>query len=262
MKLIVFDVASSFAFFRKNFSTTYALTFAVIPRSTVEGLVGSILGISREDFPSSLKNSKIAVEIMSPVRKLNMKYMHVNHDWWNETLNHYLNNTQFVLQKARAPIAVPASVELVVKPSYRLYVDTKDDQINKDLAQSLRDKQSFYTPYLGGSSMIASLKYVNEYDYEPTSNNEYLPVSSIIPFFDRMPKIKLEQDLFFATEEDIAIHIDNERRSEGTYSVLYSVKPGKIQVSDKDTIKVGDNIYVKFLPTQTRARISTQVPSS
>ena len=199
---------------------------------------------------------------MSPVRKLNMKYMHVNHDWWNETLNHYLNNTQFVLQKTRAPIAVPASVELVVKPAYRLYVDTNDDQINKDLAQSLRDKQSFYTPYLGGSSMFASLKYVNEYDYESTSNNEYLPVSSIISFFDRMSKIMLEKDLFFATEEDIAIHIDNERRSEGTYSVLYSVKPGKILVSDKDIVKVGDSIYVKFLPTQTQARISTQISSS
>ena len=75
--------------------------------------------------------------------------------------------------------------------------------------------------------MIASLKYVDEYDYESASNNAYLPVSSIVSFFDRMPRIRLEKGLSFATEEDIAIHIDNERRSEGTYNVLYSVKPGK-----------------------------------
>ena len=252
-KLIVFDVASSFAFFRKNFSTTYALTFAVIPRSAVEGLIGSILGLSRLDFPNLLESSKIAIQLMSAVRKLNMKYMHINHDWWNETLNHYLNNIQFVLQKTRAQMAVPASVEFLVKPSYRLYVDTKNEQINDDLATNLRNKQSFYTPYLGGTSMIASTKYVDEFDYEPAPNNgEYLPVSSIIPFIGRMPKIKLEKNVSFATEEDTAIHIDNERRSIGTYSVLYSVNPGCLLVTDRGIIKVENNTYVKFLPTTSR----------
>src|SRR5919198_724069 len=255
-KLIVFDVSSSFAFFRKNFSTTYALTFAVIPRSAVEGLVGSILGLSRLDFPNLLESSKIAIQLMSPVRKLNMKYMHINHDWWNETPNHYLKNTQFILQKARAPMSVPASAEFLVKPSYRLYVDTNNEQINNDLATKLRNKQSFYTPYLGGTSMIASAKYVGKFDYESAPNKgEYLPVSSIIPFTGRMPKTKLERDLSFATEEDIVIHIDNGRRSIGTYSVLYSVKPGCLLVDDKDIIKVENNTYVKFLPTT--ARIST-----
>jgi CRISPR-associated protein Cas5h len=256
LKLIVFDVSSFFALFRKNFSTTYALTFAVIPRSAVEGLIGSIIGLSRFDFPNLLESSKIAIQLMSPVRKLNMKYMHINHDWWNETLNHYLKNTQFVLQKTRAQMAVPASVELLVKPSYRLYVDTNNEQINNDLATNLRNKQSFYTPYLGGTSMIASAKYVGEFDYEPAPNNgEYLPVSSIIPFIGRMPKIKLERDLSFATEEDIAIHIDNGRRSIGTYSVLYSVKPGCLLVTNRDIVKVENNTYVKFLPT--KARVST-----
>src|SRR5689334_21357365 len=87
-KLICFYVASSFGFFRKGFTTTNALTYAVIPRSAVEGLMASILGLSRHDFPDLLKDSKIAVEIMSPVRKLNMKYMHINPKWWNETLSY------------------------------------------------------------------------------------------------------------------------------------------------------------------------------
>jgi CRISPR-associated protein Cas5 subtype I-B len=153
-------------------------------------------------------------------------------------------------------MAVPASVEFLVKPSYRLYIDTKNEQINDDLATNLRNKQSFYTPYLGGTSMIASTKYVGKFDYEPAPNNsEYLPVSSIIPFIGRMPKIKLEKNVSFATEEDTAIHIDSERRSIGMYSVLYSVNPGCLLVTDRDIIKVENNTYVKFLPT--RARVST-----
>jgi CRISPR-associated protein Cas5 subtype I-B len=185
-----------------------------------------------------------------------MKYMHINHDWWDETLNHYLKNTQFVLQKARAPMAVPASVEFLVNPSYRFYVDTNSEQINNDLATNLKNKQSFYTPYLGGSSMIASIKYVDEFNYEAASNNgDYLPISSIVPFIGRMPRIKLERNLSFATEEDIAIHIDSERRSIGTYSVLYSIIPGCLLLTNNDIVRVGNNTYVKFLPTT--ASVST-----
>lgn len=251
LKLISFDVASPFAFFRKSFTTTNALTYAVIPRSTVEGLIGSILGLSRSDYPGLLKDSKIAVELMSPVRKLNMKYMYINKDWWDQTLSHYINNTQFVLQKTRAQIAVPASVEFLVNAAYRIYIDTNNEQINNDLAQNLKNKQTYYTPYLGGSSSICSLKHVGEFEYESISSNDYLPVSSIISYHRRMPKIKLEKGLSFATEEDISLHIDNERRSSGTYSVVYSTNPNKIITIDKNIIKVKDNTYVKFLPTYT-----------
>jgi CRISPR-associated protein Cas5h len=250
-KLVTFDVASPFAFFRKNFTTTNALTFAVIPRSAVEGLIGSIIGLSKSDFPAILKDSKIAVELKSTVRKLNMKYMHINKDWWNETLNRYLNGRQFILQKIRAQIAVPASVEFLVNPAYRIYVDCCNEEINDKLSESLRNKQSYYTPCLGGSSMIASLKHVGEFDYEAVNGNgDFLPVSSIISFNGHMPKIKLEKNTRFATEEDLARHIDNERRSEGTYSAVYSVEPQKVMVSGKDTVKVKngkEDVYIKFI---------------
>lgn len=246
----MFDVASNFAFFRKNFTTTNALTFAVIPRSAVEGLIGAIIGLSKVDFPDLLKDSKIAVELKSTVRKLNLQYMHINHDWWNETLNRYLNNRQFILQKTRAQIAVPASVEFLVNPAYRIYVDCYNEEINNKLSESLRNKQSYYTPYLGGSSMIASLKHIGEFEYETASNGEYIPVSSIISFNGHMPKIRLEKNTRFATEEDLARHIDNERKSQATYSVVYSVEPGKIWVSSKDIVKVDnakEDVYIKFI---------------
>lgn len=254
-QVIVFDVSSSFGFFRKNFTTTNALTFSVIPRSAVEGLIGSIVGIDRESFPGLLESSKVAVQLMSPVKKINIKYMHINRFWWEESLSRYLNGKQFVLYETRKQIAVPASVEFLVNPKYRIYVDTNKEEINSNLITHLRDKKSFYTPYLGGSSMIASIKYVGEFGYESVNNKGgYLPVSSLIPFFDKIPSIKFESGLTVATEEDISFHITNERKSLGTYSVIYNNSGddgGKIQVNDKGIIKVNDiDRHIKFLPTQ------------
>ena len=259
-KLTCFYVASSFGFFRKGFTTTNALTYAVIPRSAVEGLMASILGLSRHDFPDLLKDSKIAVEIMSPVRKSNMKYMHINPDWWNESLSHYVNSTSYVLMKTRPQIAVPASAEILVKPAYRIYVAI-NEKINSELSESLRNKQSHYTPYLGTSSMISSVKYIGEFEYDySVTKEDYIPMSSIVAFSDKMPRIKLEKGSSFAIEEDIPIHVDNERKPRGTYNVVYTIEPKKIQIIDNDIAEIKikeEKIYVKFLPTEITSSQTT-----
>jgi CRISPR-associated Cas5-like protein len=61
-EVIVFDVWAPFAYFRKPFTTTSALSFNFIPRSAIEGLIGAILGIRRSDLYVVLANSKIGLE--------------------------------------------------------------------------------------------------------------------------------------------------------------------------------------------------------
>jgi CRISPR-associated protein Cas5h len=83
-KVLVFDIGSSFGYFRKAFTTTNSLTHALIPRSAVEGLIAAIIGLSRTDYPKILQESKIAIQLLAPVKKMNMSYMHTNPDWWDE----------------------------------------------------------------------------------------------------------------------------------------------------------------------------------
>jgi CRISPR-associated protein Cas5h len=118
----VFDIGSSFGYFRKAFTTTSALTHSVIPRSAIEGLIGAILGYSSGHYPDRLQSSKIAVQIISPVRKMNMKYMHTNPDWW-QNVSHYLEGKTI---SKYIQFAVPASVEFLVNPRYRVYIDSGD----------------------------------------------------------------------------------------------------------------------------------------
>jgi CRISPR-associated protein Cas5h len=248
-RLLVFDVSSTFGYFRKSFTTTSALTHAVIPRSAIEGLVGAILGLSSNRYPDILESSNIAVEIRSPVRKLHMKYMHINPDWWQNISLYFQNKTS----SKTIQFAVPAAVEVVVEPKYRIYIDCQE--IIFELSTLLKKKKTYYTPYLGSSSMICSTKYVGESDYNriSSSGKDYLPACSIIPFSDRIPRIKLEKELRFAIEEGLPIHIDNQRSHHGTYKVIYSPEPGNIQVIDNDIIELHlgqTSSYVKFLPTQ------------
>lgn len=263
-RLIVFDSGSSFGYFRKGFTTTNALTHAVIPRSAVEGLIGAVLGLSSEDYPDKLGLSKIAIEITSPVRKLNMKYMHTNPDWWYNVLSPYLLSNR-PSSRPMTQFAVPASVEFLVDPRYRFYVDSQRQDINKELLFKLENNQSYFTPYLGTSSMISFIKYVGEFEYNKvttttiTNKKEYFPVSSIIPFSQKMPNIKLERESKFAVEDGLPVHVDNTRTPHGTYKVVYSpdanmlqvIDPDLIEVQTKDTVKNSETkTYVKFLPSK------------
>jgi CRISPR-associated protein Cas5h len=247
-KLLVFEISSTFGYFRKSFTTTSALTHAVIPRSAIEGLIGAILGFSSDKYPETLGSSNIAVEIRSPVRKLHMKYMHTNHDWWQNISLYFQNKTS----SKTIQFAVPAAVEFLVEPKYRIYFECQE--ITNELSNTLKNKKTYYTPYLGSSSMICSTNYVGEFDFDRiSSGKEYLPICSIIPFSDRIPRMKLEKETRFAIEEGLPIHIDNNRALHGTYKVVYSPEPGIMQIIDNDIIELHWDqtpSYVKFLPTQ------------
>jgi CRISPR-associated protein Cas5 subtype I-B len=178
-----------------------------------------------------------------------MKYMHTNPDWWQNIPLYFQNKTS----SKNIQFAVPASVEFLVEPKYRIYIDC--EVIASELATMLKKKRTHYTPYLGSSSMICSTKYVGEFDYDKISSlrKDYLPVCSIIPFSDRIPRIKIKKELRFAIEEGLPVHIDNQRSHHGTYKVVYTPEPGNIQVIDNDIIELhfgGTTSYVKFLPTQ------------
>lgn len=251
-KVVVFDTGSSFGYFRKSSTTTYSLTHAVIPRSAIEGLIGAILGLSMNEYPLKLQLSKIAVQIVSPVRKLNMQYMHINPKWW-PNLSQYLQNEKIGHTVAsKQPLSVPASAEFLVKPKYRIYIDI-DQQTNSQLSWFLKNRQTHYTPYLGTSSMICFVKYVGEFGCKNISLNDYVPVCSVVPFSNKIPTIKLEKGSRFAIEDGLPIHLDSQRRSVGTYKVVYAPETEQLQIIDKDVIEIqcGARVsYVKFLPTQ------------
>jgi CRISPR-associated protein Cas5h len=245
LTVIVFDVSSSFGYFRKSFTTTNSLSFNLIPRSAVEGLIGAIVGMSSEEYPDILKDAKIAVQILSEVRKINFKEKTIHPDWL-ATIPRYLINMPI----PKVPsFSVPASIELLIHPKYRIFFD--GGTINKKLYDMLKSKKSHYTPYLGSSSMICSAKIVGNFEYAKSNESEY-KVSSVISFFDEIPKITLNNDSKFAIEEGLPIHIDKDRMPYGTYNVVYSPNMGKIQITKDEiySIKMGkETTNVKFLPT-------------
>lgn len=176
---------------------------------------------------------------------MNFKQKTIHPDWL-ATIPRYLENKPVT---KNTPFSVPSSIELLVNPKYRIFFD--GGRINSDLADMLRTKKSYYTPYLGSSSMICSARFVGEFEYAHSKKKEEM-LSSVISFSDEIPKISLNNGTKFAIDEGLPIHIDKDRIPYGTYNVVYSPNAGMIPLSEDEiySVSMGKEIVnVKFLPT-------------
>jgi len=248
-KLLVFDVWAPFAYFRKGFTTTTALTFPFIPRSAVEGLIGAIIGLKSEEYPETLERAKIAVRLVNKVKKTPFSMMHTHVDAWKEFAAYLKTGSMHISpDKFRARV----KVEFLQDPRFRIYFSHTSD-VQESVLEKLKKHETVFTPYLGTSSMIANFEYINEYPYVPVSAEEPVYVSSIIPFIKEAPKIHIEDDMTYAFEQNIPIHITASREVVGFFDAAYSPLGSKIKVSGVEVQAIDTSQgqeHVIFLPTE------------
>lgn len=71
MDLIILDLAGKFAHFRKYFGNNTALSYALPPRTTLMGIVASMLGRERDAYYTEMvaERLRIGVGIVNPIKK-------------------------------------------------------------------------------------------------------------------------------------------------------------------------------------------------
>lgn len=239
-RVVVFDVWSKYAYFRRPYSTTSALTFNFIPRSAVEGLIGAILGIASDRVYEALSSTKLAVGIRNPVRKIPFATSHVHSDFW-KVMKAYLDN-----KEAKGTYTSLVSLELLVEPRYRIYVD--DSTIEQELARSLLAHKTSYTPYLGTNTMIANFEYVGCFEYHEQKKDAN--VESVVPFTGRLPDLEVLRGVQYSIEEDIPARIDADRNLKLSYSVVYNPLGGTVGLRNSMVTTVVDRgeHNIVFLP--------------
>jgi len=249
-ELLVFDIWAPFAYFRKGATTTTSLTFAFMPRSSIEGLIGSFLGLESHDYPERLKDAKIALQIINKVCKMPFSMMHTHTDYWSE-FGIYLRREPFESTK-RKVFRAPVKIEVLSNPHYRIYF--AHDELLRSLKEMLSKHETVFTPYLGSSSMIANFSYEGLCNYHPHAPDDLVSVSSLIPFFEKMPTVYAEPGMTYAIEQNIPIHLTNERTLTGTFSAVYSPSGNPIKVKGVQIQEVllpgGRLAFVAFLPTK------------
>jgi len=142
-KFVVFDVAGDLAHFRRQYAITTALSYAIPPRTALCGLVGAVLGLPKNEALADFgdDNAIFGLQIIRPV-----KTGHVSIN-----LVQTKDNKWFRLKGENPRTTV--RYEVVRDPAFRVMFS--HPTLALELAETLRNGESVYTPCLGLAWMIA-----------------------------------------------------------------------------------------------------------
>jgi len=203
-KMLVFDVWSDYAHFRKIYTTTSPLTFSIPPRTALCGLFGAIIGLEKENNEYlnyfTLDRAKTGLKILNPIKKVRI----------SENIIHTKNAKGIGMNLITERTQI--NFEFLKNPKYRIYLWHNDDELYGALKKYLSEHKPVYTPCLGLSENIANFKFVGEFDTYLRKHNSSILIHSIIPtqklVDDQGVEIASEMEYF---SERIPVEMDTKR---------------------------------------------------
>jgi len=223
-KCLVFDIFGDFAHFKRIYTTTSAYSYLVPPKTTLIGIIGAILGYSKDEYYKLFDKIEIGLRILFDPKTIIIKQNYLKTD----------GSYDFKTGKIKERTQIP--VEFIKNPKYRIYLKINDNEIYNTLKEFLSKKKSYYTIYLGISECISNYKYIGEFEIECLKNNYS---DTIVPeeFFS---KAKLENIICI---ESLPILIDKNRITKQIKKFLIAKKVNFF--NPIDMFKVGED-YVLF----------------
>jgi len=149
--VIVFELRGSIAHYRRPDTLGTHASYPFIPRTTLRGLVASVLGIEyRPDADVLPAEARCGLRLLGPVTTVAQELSLHGKKWIGAGPNESFHR--------------PTSIELVVNPHYRVFCA---GPLADELAARLERKQTHFHTYLGSAFCLTFPEWVGRKPAEP-----------------------------------------------------------------------------------------------
>ncbi|HHB79662.1 MAG TPA: type I-B CRISPR-associated protein Cas5 [Saprospiraceae bacterium] len=200
-KILIFDLYGEYGHFRKFNTTSSPLTYSAPTRSALIGVLGAILGVEREIGPNqyaddtvplcdffSKDHTDIAIQVINPVKKVNIGFNLLDTGKSASSFFNVTNRTQI-------------EFELLKNPKFRIFVHHSDANVLQELADRIKQRSHFFTPYLGLAQFTAIIDWVGLIDAKQVEGgNEYKDIHSIVNLLNIKENVIKFQKAFYTTD--------------------------------------------------------------
>jgi CRISPR-associated protein Cas5h len=238
-KVLVFDVSSEYAHFRKFNTTTSPLTYSIPPRPALVGLLGAILGIERELSFGKFKQgttpladlftknkASIAVQILKPIQKVTIGF---------NLLDTEKTTSSFFNIKQRTQI----EFELLKNPKFRVFVAIDNENLFIDLVSRIKENKAHFTPYLGLSQFTACLEYVGLTEVRLLDNADFQEVITSVNLSNIIDNNQIEFNYnsqeFKYTSDTMPVEMQSNRIVIEYAEIVMEVNGKPLKVKSKQT---------------------------
>ena len=230
MKILIFDIWGEFGHFKKFYTTSSPLTFSVPPPTAIYGILGAILGLSKNDYLNHIngRTTNVAIQILKPIKKTRM------------TLNliDTKNLGSFHLIKTRTQI----KTEFLKNPAYRLFINMNNEDLFNKLITKVKNKENHYTVSLGLANLLANFSYVGLEEAQPVDNSDKVNTATLSENIEEI-EIKEGKKYF---KEKLPIDMNLEREPLAYKDVVMELNGNSLEGEFKNCYKVNHSI-ISFL---------------
>ncbi len=181
MEILQLDVGGKLAHFRKYYANNTAMSFSIPPRTTMMGMLASILGRERDSYYEELASERIriSVRVMSPLKKTfhRLNFLSI------KSKSDFDGSGGRIQTPFEIVSGYDISKDLVV---YRLYVSCSEDGKGTfdELKEKIIQKQQRFALTLGTANFMASLLDVRLFvanEIQETEANGFVTIHSAVP---------------------------------------------------------------------------------
>jgi len=222
MRVISFKVWGDYAHFRRHYTTSSPLTHSIQPPSALRGLIGAIMGLSRDECAETLEPSKtsMGIRLLHPVKKvrLGINYMDTKDGSWTGL---DLKNFRPIVKKYGPGIPrlhTQIRMEFLKDPAFEVFFHHTDETFMDNFAKRLKSQRTVFTPYLGITECIANFKFLWEEDVQPFEG-----VSNILSAFriSALKQLKIK-DGTGIIKERVPMFINAQRIREFSVEIVFN----------------------------------------
>jgi CRISPR-associated protein Cas5h len=226
--VLVFDIWGDYAHFRRIETTTSPLTYPIPTGTALSGLISAIIGLEKDSYYEqfSPESVQLAIRILNPINKIRIN------------LNLIDTKRGFFLWDIKENPRTLLPFEFLKQPKYRIYFWTRHGELYQELKRHLAKHQSFYTPYLGISELIANFEYVGEFYVNKVKKAEKKGEVHTVVRKDKA-KLIVEEGKRYGLER-IPLYMDNNRVVREYADVFFEVNAKSVRILFGEYYTIGN----------------------
>lgn len=238
MRILIFNLVGDYAHFRKFYTTSSPLTFSFPPRTAIQGIIGAILGYSKNDYIEKMRDTSVSISLNKSVKKARIPVNLIDTKDAPSVSFGKLKAYHLGLQSRRGHTRI--RFELIRDPSYRIYFFHPNIDVMNRLFELLNTHSCIYTPYLGLANFIAKVQLIGEYEASIINNEkESVEIASPVKIEELISQefLALEEGKVYFRER-MPVQLKRDRTPEAYSTYLFNPNGKSIKVKTREYVKI------------------------
>jgi CRISPR-associated protein Cas5h len=264
MEILTFKITGKFAHFRKYFANNTALSFSIPPRTTMMGIVASVMGLEKESYYEDFATEKLrfGVRVLTPIKKSFHRLNLLSIKSLGDLSKKFSSDFRGEDGRIQTPFEVISAWNIGRDDiSYQIFISSRADgkEIFERVKYFFLNHQPIFSISLGTANFLASISdicHLRDNEVEVKRSNDFIYLNSAVSS-ESVSELRFDKEgigSYNFVEEDLlpGDFVSNRNREVRNMNrLLFSITPNPIRVRYSDEyyhMKLhGESLNIQFV---------------